>query len=205
MMLLRCCTQYASKFGKLSNGHSTGKDQFSFQCQRKAMPKNAQTTLQLWLFHMLAKYCSKSFKLGFNSRWTIWKPLAVWITTNWKILKEIRIPNHLTCLLRNLYTGQEATARTGLGTTPWTAARQASLSFTISLSLLIHIHWVCGTIQPSHHLSPPYPLPVLHLSQHQSLSQWSALYLRWPKYWSFSFSISPSSEYSGLISFRMDW
>ena len=44
MMLLTCCTQYASKFGKLSHGHRTGKDQFSFQSQRKAMPKNAQTT-----------------------------------------------------------------------------------------------------------------------------------------------------------------
>ena len=46
-MLWKCCTQYASKFGKLSSGHRTGKGQFSFQCQRKAMPKNAQTTSQL--------------------------------------------------------------------------------------------------------------------------------------------------------------
>ena len=49
------CTQYASKFGKLSSGHRTGKGQFSFQSQRKAMPKNAQTTAQLHLSHMLAK------------------------------------------------------------------------------------------------------------------------------------------------------
>ena len=48
MMLLKCCTQYASKFGKLSSGHRTGKGQFSFQSQRKAMPKNAQTTTQLY-------------------------------------------------------------------------------------------------------------------------------------------------------------
>ena len=47
MMLLKCCTQYASKFGKLSSAHRTGKCQFSFQFQRKAMPKNAQTTAQL--------------------------------------------------------------------------------------------------------------------------------------------------------------
>ena len=47
MMLLMCCTQYASKFGKLSSGHRTGKGQFSFQSQRKAMPKNAQTTAQI--------------------------------------------------------------------------------------------------------------------------------------------------------------
>ena len=47
------------------------------------------------------------------------KPLTVWITTNWKILKEMEIPDHLTCLLRNLYAGQEATVRTGHGTTDW--------------------------------------------------------------------------------------
>ena len=50
----KCCTQYASKFGKLSSGHRTGKDQFSFQSQRKAMPKNAQTAAQLHSSHMLA-------------------------------------------------------------------------------------------------------------------------------------------------------
>ena len=67
MMLLECCTQYVSKFGKLSSGHRTGKGQFSFQSQRKAMPKNAQTTIQLHSLHILAKLCSKSFKLGFSS------------------------------------------------------------------------------------------------------------------------------------------
>ena len=55
MMLLKCCTQYASKFGKLSSGHSTGKGQFSFQSQRKALPKNAQTTSQLHSSHMPVK------------------------------------------------------------------------------------------------------------------------------------------------------
>ena len=47
------------------------------------------------------------------------KPLTVWITINWKILKEVGVPEHLTCLLRNLYAGQEATVRTGHGTTDW--------------------------------------------------------------------------------------
>ena len=55
MMLGKCCTQYASKFGKLSSGHRTGKDQFAFQSQRKAMPKNAQTTAQLHSSHMPVK------------------------------------------------------------------------------------------------------------------------------------------------------
>ena len=52
---IKCCTQYASKFGKLNSGHRTGKGQFSFQSQRKAMPKNAQTTAQLHSSHMLVK------------------------------------------------------------------------------------------------------------------------------------------------------
>ena len=59
-------------------------------------------------------------------------------------------------------------------------------------------------IQPSHPLSSPSP-PAFNLSQHQGLSSESVLHITWPKYWSFSFSISPSNEYSGLISFRMDW
>ena len=50
---------------------------------------------------------------------TMPKPLTMWITTNWKILKEMGIPDHLTCILRNLYAGQEATVRTGHGTTDW--------------------------------------------------------------------------------------
>ena len=70
-MLWKCCTQYASKFGKLSSGHRTGKGQFSFQSQRKAMPKKVQTTAQLHSSHMLAKWCSKFSKPGFNSMWTV--------------------------------------------------------------------------------------------------------------------------------------
>ena len=155
MMLWKCCTRYVSKFGKLSSGHRTGKGQFSFQSQRKAVPKNAQTTTQLHSSHTLAQECSKFSKPGFNKYvnrelpdvhagfrkgrgtrdqianicWkeessrktfisallTMPKPLTMWITINcgkfWKrleILKEIGITDHLTCLLRNLYAGQEA-------------------------------------------------------------------------------------------------
>ena len=116
------------------------------------MPKNVQTTVQLYSFHMLARLWSKSFKLGFSSTWTknfhmyklglekaeepeiklpafagswrnqgnfrktsisasltILKPLTVWITTNWKILKQMELPGHFTCLLRILYVGQKVT------------------------------------------------------------------------------------------------
>ena len=66
------------------------------------------------------------------------------------------------------------------------------------------VHRVSDAIQPSHPLLSPSP-PALNLSQHQGLFNELALHIRWPKYWSFSFSISPSKEHPGLISFRMDW
>ena len=66
-----------------------------------------------------------------------------------------------------------------------------------------HGHQDSDAIKPSHPLSSPSP--TLYLSQHQGLFNESVLLIRWPKYWSFSFNISPSNEHSGLISFRMDW
>ena len=67
-----------------------------------------------------------------------------------------------------------------------------------------HIHWVSDAIQSSHPFLSPSP-PAFSLSQHQGLFQWIGSHIRWPKYWSFSLRISPSNEYSGFISFRMDW
>ena len=67
-----------------------------------------------------------------------------------------------------------------------------------------HIHRVSDAIQPSHPPSSPSP-PVPNPSQHQGFSNESTLLIRWPNYWSFSFSIIPSNEHPGLISFRMDW
>ena len=67
-----------------------------------------------------------------------------------------------------------------------------------------HVQWVGDAIQPSHPLLSPSP-PAFNLFQCQDLFQWVSSCNRWPKYWSFSFSISPSNEYSGLISFRIDW
>ena len=67
-----------------------------------------------------------------------------------------------------------------------------------------HIHRVSDAIQPSHPLSSPFP-PAPSPSQHRVFSSVSTVRMRWPKYWSFSFSISSSNEYQGLISFRMDW
>ena len=162
MMLWKCCTQYVSKFGKLSSGHRTGKGQFSLQSQRKSMPKNAQTTAQLKLISHISKVMFKILQSGLQQymnhelpdvqagfrkgrgnrdqsvtiRWIIEKArekhllLLYWHTMAkatdcvdhnklWKILKEMGIPDHLTCLLRNLYAGQEATVKTEHGTTDW--------------------------------------------------------------------------------------
>ena len=66
-------------------------------------------------------------------------------------------------------------------------------------------HWVGDAIQPSHPVSSPSPPVVSNPSQHQGFSNESALCISWPKYWRFSFNISPSNEHPGLISFRMDW
>ena len=66
-----------------------------------------------------SKKQESSRKTSISALLTMPKPLTVWITRNWKILKEMGIPDHLTCLLRNLYAGQEATVKTGHGTTDW--------------------------------------------------------------------------------------
>ena len=89
--------------------------------------------------------------------------------------------------------------------TPWTAAGQASLSITISWSLLKLM--LIESVMPSNHLSLCHLLLLLPsiFPSFGFFSSESALCIRWSKYWSFSFSIIPSSEYSGLISFRIDW
>ena len=171
----------------------------------------------------------------------------------WKVLKEIGISDYFTCLLQNLYAGQEATVRAGPGTMdcfwigkgmwslyivcqpaylvcqpflfsfyvefssvqslsrirlfaiPWIAARQASLSITNSQS---SPKLMCiKSVMPSSHLILCHPLLLLPSvpPSIRVFSNESALHMRWPKYWSFSFSISPCNEHPGLISFRMDW
>ena len=89
--------------------------------------------------------------------------------------------------------------------TPWAAARQASLSITNSRSLLKLMS--IESVMPSNHLLLCRSIRLLPsiISSIRVFSNDSALHIRWPKYWSFSFNISPSNEYSGVISFRMDW
>ena len=159
-MLWKCYTQYASKFEKLSSGHRTGKGQFSFQSQRRAMSKNVLTTTHFFSFHMLASSIllkilqarlhqwvneelpdvQSGFRKGrgitdqiANICWiiekakefqkkkytyaslTIRKHLTVQKDLS-KILKDMGILDHLICIQRNLYAGQEASVRTRHGT-----------------------------------------------------------------------------------------
>ena len=103
------------------------------------------------------------------------------------------------------FSSVQLLSRVWLFVTPWTAALQTSLSITISQSLL---KLMCiESVMPSNHLILCFPL-ILPPSISPSIrvfSNESVLRIRWPKYWSFSFSISPSNEHPGLISFRMDW
>ena len=162
-MLWKCCTQYASKFGKLSSGHRTGKGQFfisipkkgnakecsnyhtiaPFSHASKVMLKILQATLQQYMNHELTDV-QVEFRKGRGTRdqianicWIIKQATefqkniyfcfidyakafdSVDHNKLWKILKELGIPDHLTCLLRKLYAGQEATVRTRHGTTDW--------------------------------------------------------------------------------------
>ena len=104
-----------------------------------------------------------------------------------------------------MFSSVQLLSHVRLFVTPWIAAHQASLSIANSQSLLKLMS--IESVMPSNHLifCCPLLLPPSIFSSIRVFSNGSVLHIRWPKYWSFSFSISPSSEYSGLISFRMDW
>ena len=109
------------------------------------------------------------------------------------------------CLLKTTVVVVQSLSRIRLFATPWTAAHQTSLSFTISQSLLKLMS--NQLLMPFNHFILCHPLLLLPsiFPSIRVFSNESALCVRWPKYWGFSFSISPSNEYSGLISFRIDW
>ena len=104
-----------------------------------------------------------------------------------------------------MFSSVQSLSRVRLFATPWSAAHQASLSIPNSRSPPKPMS--IESVMPSNHLvlcRPLFLLPSIFPSL-RVFSNESALRIRWPKYWSFSFNISPSNEYSGLISFRMDW
>ena len=91
----------------------------NFQMFNLVLEKAEEPEIKLPTFSGSSEKQESSRKTSISALLTMPKPLTMWITTNWKILQEMRIPDHLTCLLRNLYAGQEATVRTGHGTTDW--------------------------------------------------------------------------------------
>ena len=111
----------------------------------------------------------------------------------------------INILHENQVSSVQSLSRVRLFASPWTAAHQASLSITNSRSLLKLMS--IRSVMPSNHLIPFRPLPLLPpiFPSIRVFSNELVVHIRWPKYWSLSFSISPSNEYSGLISFRMDW
>ena len=115
------------------------------------------------------------------------------------------MPGGLKSLTAGLRSSVQLLSRVRLFATPRATARQASLSITNCRSLPKPMS--IELVMPSNHLILCHPLLLLPsvFPSIRGFSNESALRIRWPKYWSFSFSISPSNEYSGLISFRMDW
>ena len=111
----------------------------------------------------------------------------------------------LTAIDKHIFSSVQSFSRVQLFVTPWTVAHQASLSITNSWSLLKLMS--IESVMPSNHLilCCPLLLPTSIFPSIRVFSSESVLWIKWPKYWSFSFSISPSNDYSGLISFRMDW
>ena len=136
--------------------------------------------------------------------------MSAYIFNAWEISKNV---DFLECFNLNEYqfyvdivtSSVQSLSHVWLFETPWTVAHQASLSITNSWSLLKLMYLASG--MPSNHLILCHPhllLPSIFPSI-RIFSNESVLHIRWPKYWNFSFSISPSNKYSGLISFRMDW
>ena len=100
----------------------------------------------------------------------------------------------------NSFSSVQLLSHIWLFATPWTVL--FSVLHQLPELAQTHVYWVHDAIPLSHPLSSPF-LPAFNFSQHQSLSNESSLHISWPKYWSFSFSISASNEYLGLISFRI--
>ena len=183
MMLWKYCTQYVSKFGKLSSGHRMGKRSVFIPIQKKGNAKECSNYRTIALISHASKIMLKILKVRFNSTWAekfqmfkltsekaeepeiklptsarsskkqdssskhllllYWLCQSLWLCDHnklWKILKEMGIPDHLTCLLRNLYACQEATVRTGHGTTDWFQIGKAVYQACILSPCFFNLH-----------------------------------------------------------------
>ena len=137
--------------------------------------------------------------------WRIKMHIAFITVSHGQTLDFISLLLFFSSCVFNLIRSVQSLSRVQLFAAPWTAAHQASLSITNSWSLLKLMS--IELVMPSNHLILCHPHHLLPSTfpNIRVFSNESVLRIRWPKYWSFSFSISPSNEYSGLISFRMDW
>ena len=143
------------------------------------------------------------FKTTVSYHYTPFRIVKIWKTWNTDSTKCWKIRALIHCLVQ--FSSVHLLSRVRLFATPWTAAHEASLSITNTRRLL-KLKSI-ASVMPSNHLILRCPLLLLPsvFSSIRVSSNESVLHIRWPNYWSFSFSISPSNEYSGLISFRMDW
>ena len=121
--------------------------------------------------------------------YSLWSHVLMYFESFWHNLRSIFI---------NIFSSFQSPSCVQLFVTPWTTACQASVSIINSWSLLRLMS--IESVMPSNHLLLPSIFPSIRVFANES-----ALCIRWPKYWSFSFNISPSNEHPGLISFRMDW
>ena len=148
----------------------------------------------------LSTSCSRTGKT--KPRWGNQNIACLWTVRRGQGSSGVTVPFSLQ---RYQFSAAQSLSRVRLFATPWIAARQASLSITNSQSLLKLMS--IESVMPSNHLILCRPLLLLPsiFPSIRVFSNESVLPIRWPKYWSFSFSISPSNEHSGLIFFRMDW
>ena len=112
----------------------------NFQMFKLVLEKAEEPEIKLPTSAGSSKKQEISRKTSISALLTTPKPLTVWIMTNWKILKEMEIPDHLTCLLRNLYAGQEATVRTGHGTIDWFKIGKGAYQGCIPSPCLFNLH-----------------------------------------------------------------
>ena len=136
---------------------------------------------------------------------TFWWEVSSWLTNGYLPAVSLHSRKRVCKLFGLFFSSVQSLSRVWLFATPWVAACQASLSITNSRSSLRLMS--IESVMPSSHLLLCRPLLLLPLipPSIRVFSNESTLRMRWPKYWSFSFSISPSKEHPGLISFRMDW
>ena len=137
--------------------------------------------------------------------WLSLNSQCILILVKVNLLWNRKSPNVPCCHEHTVFVAIQSLSLVWLFATPWTAACQASLSITNSCSMLKLMP--IKSVMPSNHLILCHPLLLLPsiFPSSRVLSIESVLCIRWPKYWSFSYSISPSNEYSGLISFKIDW